>query len=107
MKTTLLTLAIIATFYTAAPKAAEEPNWRCIQDNNNFIIFYPFKGYWAIITDKTIQGAKRAEGITTGSTTKITSAVVQNAPQGTSKQIWTSGAIDNNLTAYLEPLCYY
>lgn len=107
MKTTLLTLAILATLYTASPKAEEEQKWRCIQDNNNFIIFYPLNGYWAIITDKPIKGAKRATGATTGSTTQITSAVVQNAPNGTNKQIWTSGAVENNLTAYLEPLCYY
>lgn len=88
-------------------QAQEEPTWRCIQDNNNFIVFYPFDGYWAIITDKQIQAAKRATGTTTGATTRVTSAVVQNAPQGSKLRLWTSGAVENNLTAYIEPLCYF
>lgn len=86
---------------------ADQNNWNCIQDNNNFIVVYPFKGYWAIVTDKNIQGAKRATGTTTGSTTRVTSAVVKSAPEGKKKRIWASGAFENNLVAYLEPLCYF
>lgn len=104
MKKIIFLILLIGVSNTV--KANENLTFQCIQDNNNFIIFYPFKGYWAIITDKPIKAAKRATGITTGSTTQITSAVVQNAPEGTNKHIWTSGAVQNNLTAYLEPLCY-
>lgn len=88
-------------------KADEQPNWKCIQDDNNFIILYPLLGKWGVITDKPIKGAKRATGITTGATTRVTSAVVQNTPKDTKKYIWTSGAVENNLVAYIEPLCFY
>ena len=60
-----------------------------------------------IITDKNIQAAKRATGTTTGATTRVTAAVVQNAPNGSKLKIWTSGAVENNLTAYIETLCYF
>ena len=32
-------------------KANENQTWKCIQNNNNFIMSYPFKGYWAIIVN--------------------------------------------------------
>ena len=98
---------IIFLGVSSTTQAQTEPQWRCIQDNNNFIVFYPFRGYWAIVTDKDIKAAKRAEGITTGNTTQVTATVVKNAPEGSNLKLWTSGAIENNLTAYIEPLCYF
>lgn len=104
MKKIIFLILLIGVSNTV--KSNENLNFQCIQDNNNFIIFYPFEGYWAIVTDKPLKAAKRATGITTGSTTQITAAVVQNTPKNTNKYIWANGAVENNLTAYIEPLCY-
>lgn len=84
-----------------------EPQWKCIQDSNNFIILRPFKNEWLIITDKQIQGAKRASGIENQQGTRITSAVVESAPQGSKMYVWTNGAVENNIPSYIEPLCYF
>ncbi|WP_100657943.1 hypothetical protein [Alteromonas flava] len=99
-------LILILTLLTGEVTAQENLSFTCIQDNNNFIVLYPFMNKWAIITDKPIQAARRAEGAEAMNTKRVTPTAVTQAPAGTKKRIWAQGAVENNLVAYIEPLCF-
>ena len=103
MKKIIILTALLTAF---SIQAEDNINYQCIKDSNNFIIFYPYLNKWGIITDKPIKAAKRASGIETLPTSLITSGTVQNAPEGSKMRIWTQGAVENRIAAYIEPLCY-
>jgi hypothetical protein len=97
-------IIFIITLLLSTTLQANE-NWTCTKDSENFIAFYPFDGYWAIVTNKPIKAAKRA---TNGQGTGInyTSANVQQLPSGSRAYLFASEAIEHNLVVYIEPLCY-
>lgn len=103
MKKIILLLTLLAV---GEATAQENLTFTCVQDNNNFILLYPFMNKWAIITDKPIRAARRAEGAVSTQATRVTTTTVTQAPEGTKKRIWTQGAVENGLVTYLEPLCY-
>jgi SHS2 domain-containing protein len=99
-------IILILTLLLISETTATEQSYTCIQGDNNFILLYPFLNKWAIITDRPIQAARRAEGAEATKANRVTATTITEAPKGTKKQLWTKGAVDNNLIAYIEPLCY-
>jgi hypothetical protein len=104
MKKIILIISILISFNIQANQNLT--GWKCVKDDNNFIMLYPFENRWAIITNKLIKAAKRSTGVENQTSIKITTSVVKTAPEGSLRRLWTVAALENDRIGFIEPICY-
>jgi hypothetical protein len=101
IKKIIFIISILLSFNSQAQ--SNNFKWQCIKDENNFIAFYPFEGYWGVITDKPIKAAKRAG--TSGSGTLYTTGTVGSLDVNSQAFRFADAAMKNNLVVYIETIC--